>query len=75
MENCVRALREERRWTQGELGKLVGVTRQTILFVEKGRYVPSLPLALKLSAVFGRSVNDLFWFGEPGPGPRRKGRS
>ncbi|QSO47338.1 helix-turn-helix transcriptional regulator [Alicyclobacillus mengziensis] len=61
MENCIRTLREERSWTQGQLGSQVGVTRQTILFIEKGKYVPSLPLALKLSKVFNRTVNELFW--------------
>jgi len=46
--------------TQEELAQKIGVSRQTINSIEKNRYVPSTVLALKLSAVFGKSVNEFF---------------
>ena len=46
--------------TQAELAERVGVTRQTILSIEKGKYTPSVALALALAAVFGVSVETLF---------------
>ncbi len=61
MQNCLRKLRQEYNWTQQQLADRIGVTRQTIIFAEKGRYIPSLSLALKLSEIFNMSVNDIFW--------------
>lgn len=46
--------------TQQELADRVGVTRQTILSIEKGKYTPTVGLALQLARVFGVSVEDLF---------------
>lgn len=46
--------------TQEELAKKIGVSRQTINSIEKNRYIPSTVLALKLSIVFKKSVNDFF---------------
>lgn len=46
--------------TQEELAKQIGVSRQTINSIEKNRYVPSTVLALKLSAIFGKTVNEIF---------------
>jgi len=46
--------------TQDELAKKIGVSRQTINSIEKNRYVPSTVLALKLSKLFGKPVNDFF---------------
>ena len=46
--------------TQAKLADIVGVTRQTIVALETGRYAPSLELAMKLAAVFSCSVDDLF---------------
>ena len=46
--------------SQAELGEIIGVSRQTIISIEKGACVPSTLLALRLSKVFGKSVNDLF---------------
>ena len=51
--------------TQASLAKIVGVTRQTIVALETGRYAPSLELAMKLSCVFGRSVDELFFWKDP----------
>ncbi|MDX1770545.1 MAG: helix-turn-helix transcriptional regulator, partial [Planococcaceae bacterium] len=46
---------------QGELGERVGVTRQTIAFIEKGEFSPSVTLALKLAREFEVKVDELFW--------------
>ncbi len=56
----VREHRESRGWTQKDLGRRVGVSRQSINSIERGRYVPSLPLALKFARVFESTVDDLF---------------
>ena len=61
MNNAVRERREERNLTQGDLASHVGVSRQTINAIERGRYDPSLELALKLAAEFDISVEELFW--------------
>jgi len=52
--------------TQQELADRVGVTRQTILSIEKGRYNPSVGLAMRLARVFGITVEELFELGEGG---------
>jgi putative transcriptional regulator len=52
--------------TQQEMAGRVGVTRQTIIALEAGKYVPSLPLALRLAAAFGVRVEDVFQY-EGGP--------
>ncbi len=46
--------------TQQELADRVGVTRQTILSIEKGKYTPTIGLALQLARVFGVSVEEIF---------------
>jgi putative transcriptional regulator len=60
MNNRVGAYRERQGLTQGELAAAVGVTRQTINNVERGRYDPSLELAFALAAFFDCRVEDLF---------------
>ena len=47
--------------TQEELAKAVGVSRQTIIAIEKGKYTPSLLLAFKLSRYFGVKIEDIFY--------------
>ena len=47
---------------QGELAELVGVRRETIIRLEKGLYNPSLKLAMDIAAVFGTTVEELFYF-------------
>jgi putative transcriptional regulator len=64
LENRVREVRNERDLTQEELARLVGVTRQTILAVEKGGYEPSVRLALVLASSLDVSVDELFWLGK-----------
>jgi putative transcriptional regulator len=58
--NRVKELRSELGWTQQQLAESVGVSRQSINSIERNRYVPSLPLALKFAEVFGRSTDDIF---------------
>ena len=53
-------LRGERGWTQAQLASEAGVSRQTINSIETGRFEPSLTLALKLSRIFGRPVEEIF---------------
>jgi putative transcriptional regulator len=60
MENDVRERRAERGLSQGDLGKALGVSRQTINAIETGRYLPSLPLAIALARYFGASVEEMF---------------
>ena len=61
MDNRLRELRKRQGVTQDELASSVGVTRQTILALENGRYDASLRLAYKLSRYFGVTVEDLFF--------------
>jgi putative transcriptional regulator len=60
MRNRVRALREEREWTQSDLAERLDVSRQTVHSIEKGKYSPSLPLAFKISRTFGRPIEEIF---------------
>ena len=61
LTNCVRELRTQTdSMTQQSLADAVGVTRQTIVAMETGTYTPSLALALRISRVFGRSVEEVF---------------
>jgi putative transcriptional regulator len=60
MRNDVRELRSARGLSQSELAAAVDVSRQTIISIEKGRYVPSLPLALALARFFGKPVEEVF---------------
>ncbi|WP_135827957.1 helix-turn-helix transcriptional regulator [Halorussus halobius] len=59
-ETEIRRLREERDLTQADLADEVGVTRQTILYVEKGEYNPSLELAWRIARAFDARVEDVF---------------
>lgn len=60
MKNLVRIEREHRGVTQQQLAESVGVSRQTIVAIEKCRFLPSTPLALKIGKYFGRPVEELF---------------
>ncbi|TFF94736.1 MAG: transcriptional regulator [Promethearchaeota archaeon] len=61
MKSRVREIRDEKDLTQQELADLIGVSRQTIHYIEKGDYNPSLILAYKIADVLGTPVNDLFY--------------
>ena len=60
MENRLRGIREGRGWSQGELARRLGVSRQTINAGETDKYDPSLPLALRMAKLFGVAVPELF---------------
>jgi putative transcriptional regulator len=60
VRNSVVELRKEAGVTQEVLGEAVGVTRQTIIAIEKGNYTPSVLLALKLARFFKKKVDDVF---------------
>ena len=61
VKNSIRRLRfEHGEMTQHQLADRVGVTRQTIVAIEAGKYAPSLPLALRIVRVFGESVEGTF---------------
>ena len=60
MENRVKEWREQAGWSQGELARRLGVSRQTVNAVETDKYDPSLPLALRLAKLFGQPVDQLF---------------
>ena len=64
MKNRIAQLRKERRITQEELADAVGVTRQTIISLENGRYNASLLLAHKIARYFDLSIEELFLFEE-----------
>lgn len=60
MENRVKERRDARGWSQGELARRLGVSRQTINAVETDKYDPSLPLALRMAKLFAVPVDQLF---------------
>jgi putative transcriptional regulator len=60
VRNRVRELRSEAGLTQEEVAQKVGVSRQTIISIESGRYNPSILLAYKLAKVFSRSIEEVF---------------
>jgi putative transcriptional regulator len=63
--NSIRALRfAAGELTQAELADKVGVTRQTIIAIEQGRYSPSLEMAFKIARVFGLPLDDVFHYPE-----------
>jgi len=65
--NRVKELRGERGWTQQQLATAVGVSRQSINSIERNRYVPSLPLALKFAEVFECATDAIFAMEEKSP--------
>ncbi|APE11450.1 MULTISPECIES: helix-turn-helix transcriptional regulator [Rhodococcus] len=60
MRNSLAALRAESGWSQQRLADELGVSRQTIISIEKGRFDPSLPLAFRIARLFGRRIEDIF---------------
>jgi putative transcriptional regulator len=60
LENRLKAMREARGWSQGELARRLGVSRQTINAVETDKYDSSLPLALRIAKLCGVAVPELF---------------
>lgn len=64
MESRIQELRKQNKITQEELAAAVGVTRQTIISLENGKYNASLQLAYKISRFFGLHIEDVFLFKE-----------
>lgn len=61
--NQIRRLRfENGEMTQQQLADKAGVTRQTIIAIESGKYAPSLPLAFKIARTFGKPIEDIFQY-------------
>ncbi len=60
MNNRLKILRAEADLSQGDLARLLGVSRQTINAVETDKYDPSLPLALRMAKIFGVAVDEIF---------------
>lgn len=61
IKNNIQELRQAKGMTQSELAEAVGVTRQTIIAIEKGNYTPSLLLAFAFSHVFKKPLETIFW--------------
>ncbi|MGP9536542.1 helix-turn-helix transcriptional regulator [Brachybacterium sp. AOP43-C2-M15] len=72
MRNDIKARRAERRWSQAELGRALGVSRQTVIAIENDKYDPSLPLAFRLAALFECPIEEIF---TPGPDPTSESTS
>ena len=60
MKNKLKVLRAERDWTQAQLSEKLDVSRQTVNAIEKGKFDPSLPLAFKISRLFGLPIESIF---------------
>lgn len=63
IDNCVHHYRTKLGMTQQQLAKKVDVTRQTIIAIEKGHYVPSVLLAIKIAKIFNQPVEEVFAIG------------
>ena len=60
MKNRLKVMRAERDWTQADLAQRLEVSRQTVNAIEKEKYDPSLPLAFRISHVFGKPIEEIF---------------
>jgi putative transcriptional regulator len=60
MKNRLAELRAERGWTQADLAQRIGVSRQTVNAIERGKFDPSLPVAFRLARLFDLRIEDLF---------------
>ena len=60
MNNRLKVLRAERDWSQQDLAERLGVSRQSVNAIEKGRYDPSLPLAFRIADVFALKIEEIF---------------
>jgi putative transcriptional regulator len=60
VKNRLRVLRAEHAWSQAEVAKRLGVSRQTVNAVENGKYDPSLPLAFGIARLFGLTIEEVF---------------
>lgn len=60
MKNRLKVLRAEQNWSQADLADQLNVSRQTINAIETEKYDPSLPLAFKISSLFGLKIEEIF---------------
>ena len=60
IQNRIKVLRAERDWTQADLARKVGISRQAVISIEKYKYTPSLELAFKIAEAFNVSINKVF---------------
>jgi putative transcriptional regulator len=60
VKNRLKVLRAEHDWTQGDLAVRLGVSRQTVNAIETGKYDPSLPVAFRIAALFGTTIEGIF---------------
>jgi putative transcriptional regulator len=60
MRNNIAERRFDREWTQADLARALGVSRQTVISIERGRFDPSLPLAFLIAQTFGCRIEDVF---------------
>lgn len=65
MKNDVRTRRRDSTMTQQDMAEALGVSRQTIIAIERGKYDPSLSLAFKIAELFGVRIEDIFDPSEP----------
>lgn len=61
MKNLVQESRQRVAWSQQKLADELGVSRQTIISIERGRFDPSLPLAFRIAAIFDSTIEELFF--------------
>ncbi len=61
MENRLPDLRAAKGWSQQRLADELGVSRQTVISIEKGRFDPSLPLVFRIARTFGCAIEDIFF--------------
>lgn len=61
MKNRLKVLRAERDWSQADLAARLGVSRQTVNALERGKSAPSLPLAFKLAGLFSLRIEQIFF--------------
>lgn len=72
LSNQIRRLRfDNDEMTQQQLADKAGVTRQTIIAIEAGKYAPSLPLAFRIAHAFGVPLEDVFQYDADGSGPQK----
>ena len=64
MKNRLKVLRAENNYTQEDLAEYIGVSRQTINAIEKGKFDPSLPTAFRISKLFKLPIEDIFEYEE-----------
>jgi putative transcriptional regulator len=69
MKNRIKVLRAEHDMTQEELAKRIGVTRNTIISIEKDKYCPSMKVGFRIARVFGVGLEDVFSYEEEKDGP------